>query len=308
MAHMDFDDENLLPPFTLEQLHSFAGLVRWGKQAAVTAALGKSQPQISRDLAALEKGLGQVLFDRSARQPTVAGEHVLIYATSVLEGWHQLHAQLREATALSGRVALDMSPEVCPILLPVLSTLQRRCPELRLETQLGETDASVQSLRAGTSDVAILLLPRPSAGVHTRPLAQARMVVALPVRSPLAKRKQISPRLLAGQTVLLPGYAPDFCEEANRCISGRTRLRTLRIGPGHETLLEAVVSGLGVAVLPSFAPGYDPLLRDLPAGIVLKPLASAPPLQYSLAVRDSLRPGGAASILIKYLLREFNAA
>ena len=96
-----------LPPFTLEQLHSLAGLARWGKQAAVTAALGKSQSQISRDLTGLEQALGGVvLFDRATRKATARGEAVLAYARILLDGWERLQCQLSLEQGAAGTATL----------------------------------------------------------------------------------------------------------------------------------------------------------------------------------------------------------
>jgi hypothetical protein len=81
-ARPESDGKNALRSgaVTLAQLESFATLARWRKQAAAEAALGKSQSQISRDLAALERAVGLCLFDRRGRVLTAAGRRLLDYS------------------------------------------------------------------------------------------------------------------------------------------------------------------------------------------------------------------------------------
>lgn len=310
MRRMSSKTEGEVPPFTFEQLHSFAGLVRWGKQAAVTAALGKSQPQISRDLAALEKGLSKtVLFNRAARQPTAAGEKILSYAATVLDGWHQLQAQLQEESGWSGKVVLAVDPDVCSILLPALAALKRRLPALLIQTKVSDPLAASHALRSGSADVGILRTTNIPTGLHVRPLLEAKVMVAVSENSPLAKRKQVSLAMLAGQTVLVPGQASGFRELLAAKLHGSkaSRFGVAEIGPGREALLSAVAAELGVALIPFFGQAGDSVLLQTPTGIVIKATKDFGAVNYSIAVRRGLKPGGPAGALIKSLLREFRA-
>ncbi|MCY3020760.1 MAG: LysR family transcriptional regulator [Planctomycetota bacterium] len=295
-----------LPPLTFAQLQSFAGLTRWGKQAAVTAALGKSQSQVSRDLAAMERALGgAVLFDRAARRPTDAGELVLEYAVSVLEGWQRLRSRLKRHDEGAGELALAVDPDVLSaVLLPVLSRLRERMPALAIRTIVCSAEDAVSALRSGAAHVGIVAGDH--GGISARRLLQAELLAAVPMSSPLARRKRFSLAALRGQALLLPPEGSAVRKAAVAAFSGSRGLRVCDAGPGREGVLAAAGAGLGVGLVPFFRNAGDTLLRDAPATVVLRPTgAELRRITYSIAIRKGLAAGGPASALIRALMRAF---
>ena len=105
-----------------------------GSLGRAAAALGDSQPTLSRRLAELEAALGQALFERSPRglSPTAAGSALLGPARRMQQQTRQMAlAMERHAGTLAGTVRVTASEMVSQhLLLPALRPLREQHPEI----------------------------------------------------------------------------------------------------------------------------------------------------------------------------------
>jgi len=131
--------------------------------ARVAEHLHVTQPAVSKTLAAMESGMGVVLFERTPRGllATAVGECLLRHARAVL-------AELREAqhnvhTLLEGRVvrtSIGTLPAAAAWLMPTfIAALEARAPEVMIAVREGTADSLVTRLRAGDIDFALSFLP-----------------------------------------------------------------------------------------------------------------------------------------------------
>lgn len=281
---------------TFEQLNTLVELSRWGKQAAAELALGKSQSQISRDLAAMEKAAGGlVLIDRTTRQPTEAGRQVLEYASQVLGGWDQLKDRL--AGHGTGTVTLVATPDcVAGAVVPFLSAMRQRRPDLQV--QLQTRAEPVRQLQQGDGEAALLPKGQKGKELSTRPWLAGELVAALPPN--LVKQKTAPTGLLKKYPVLIPSEYTSICER----FGDLKGLSIQECGPGREAALEAVAGGLGIALFLQFPAIPDPLPKRLPRNVVLRPLSGRKrTVEYCVAVRKAWQPSGAALALMRDLVR-----
>lgn len=86
-----------LSSITLRAFEIFTSVVQSGSMSAAAERLGVTQPAISQALRALEKAIGQELFDRTMRPPvlTLAGHAVLHHAAEMIEHMHALEGMMR---------------------------------------------------------------------------------------------------------------------------------------------------------------------------------------------------------------------
>lgn len=116
--------------FSLDQLMTFAEVVKSGSFSAAGRKLGRTQSTISTAIANLETDLGVELFDRSSRTPalTISGQKLLVQAEAVIERCLALEAH---ADSLSDSVepSLTMAIET-PYgpLMPVLKAFEQAFP------------------------------------------------------------------------------------------------------------------------------------------------------------------------------------
>ena len=124
-----------------------------------SAALGISQPALTRTLQDSEAALGLRLFDRHPRgmTPTDAGAAVLASAGRILAELGLLEAELdRLNSAISGSIALGALPVAASGLLPgVLSGLKASHPTLQVRLVQGRTEELLPLLASGELDIII---------------------------------------------------------------------------------------------------------------------------------------------------------
>ena len=99
----------------LKQLDSFVHVVEAGSFSRAAVAMNLAQPTLSRQVALLEKSLGQRLLVRTGRgaTPTEAGLALLVHARTMLEIARRAHDELTELHASpAGRVSVGLPPRL----------------------------------------------------------------------------------------------------------------------------------------------------------------------------------------------------
>lgn len=142
--------------FDWNQVRSFLVTAEEGSLSAAARALGSTQPTLSRQVDALERGLGVALFERRGRglQLTPAGHELLSHARRMGDGAVALslaHAGLDDE--LEGEVSVSASDiDAACLLPPALSRLHKAHPGLRIEVVV---DNAISDLHRRTADIAI---------------------------------------------------------------------------------------------------------------------------------------------------------
>ena len=179
------------------------------------AAVSISQPAATKLLAQLEADLGLPLFERSARgmAPTAYGATMIRHAQVVHSDFRHAHEEL-EALA-SGRHGVlrvaCVASAVPDLLAPVLERFKRDWPLVRIGVTVDTSDVVMPQLARGDIDVALARLPdRPlPEDIDAELLRRDRQVIACGIDDPLARRRRLALRHLAGRTwVLQPRGSP----------------------------------------------------------------------------------------------------
>ncbi len=244
-----------------EYLAVFVEVCRLGSFSAVARRRAVAHSSIVRQIDALEADLGVTLLTRSTRAlaPTSAGNLVLQRAQLVLDDLADLRD---EAAALAGTVRGVLRIACLPTfgkryVIPAIETLIAAHPELRAELDLTErmADPIVERLdaviRAGRLADSSL--------IATRLAAHERRLVASPrylkrAGSPASLAELAHHRLLDkmhGLDVL--GWS-DLLGCGTRALAGSQDVFRC---DDFEALRSAALSGLGIALLPSWVVGGD---------------------------------------------------
>ena len=244
-----------------------------GSLGRAAAALGDSQPTLSRRLAELAAALGQALFERSPRglSPTAAGSALLGPARRMQQQTRQMAlAMERHAGTLAGTVRVTASEMVSQhLLLPALRPLREQHPEIQIELAPGD---GVADLLRREADVAVRMF-RPR-----EPALIARRLADLPLglyahRDYLARHGKVMPASLAQHHWI----GADKGDETRRGFAqaGHPVAREFfAIRTDHSALAwQAVCEGLGIGVgLRQVAERNADLVRVL-ADIAIPPMA-----------------------------------
>jgi DNA-binding transcriptional LysR family regulator len=125
----------------LTLMHSFVRVVESGSFSAVARELGLGQPNVSRQVAALEEHLGARLLHRSTRKLTLTPEGERFYqeARRVLDAMAEAESSARGQGEVRGLLRM-----ACPTLLgrshvlPAVKPLLERYPHLELDVQVSD--------------------------------------------------------------------------------------------------------------------------------------------------------------------------
>jgi DNA-binding transcriptional LysR family regulator len=251
-------------PMKVEQLphlETFARAAELSSFTGAAKALHTTQASVSQRIHSLEEALGRPLFQRRGGRVllTEAGQKLYDYAERILD----LHRQARRdvtgrETPLAGELFLAASSIPGEHLLPaLLSVFRRKHPHILVHASVSDSMAVMAQVERG--EVSLGLVGRRADNPHLdfRHLARDRMVLVVPPGHALCKRKKVSlKQLLAFPLVMREvGSGLRYCFEKSIEQAGRSRADlqiALELG-SNEAIKEAVLRGVGVAVLSTFA-------------------------------------------------------
>ncbi|MBW1604555.1 LysR family transcriptional regulator [Streptomyces sp. JJ66] len=186
--------------FESRHLRTFHEVVRTGSYTAAARALGYTQPAITQQIRALERGVGAPLFVRAGRRMrlTEAGEALARHAGSILDSMTVAQQQLTALRRLrTGRVRVCAFPSASATLVPeTLARLASGHAGVRVELQESEPPDSLHRVVRGEADISLaftypgLREQVPPELVET-PLLEDQLTVLLPAEHPMARRRAV---------------------------------------------------------------------------------------------------------------------
>ncbi len=214
-----------------------------------------TQPALSLAIQKLEDELGVQIFERGQSEVAVSalGRRIVEQAQRVLEEAQRVKAIAAEGKdPLMGSLRLGAIFTVGPYLLPALiPALHKSAPAMPLEIEENTTAQLEVLLRNGKLDAILIALPFGDAGIATLPLYDEPFAVVVPESHAWAKRKQIDPKDLAKQRVLLLNSGHCFSNQVvEACPELSRKGEDVQQGNSLETIRSMVASGLGITVLP----------------------------------------------------------
>jgi len=272
----------------LRQLKYFVAVAEELNFGRAAGRVYLSQPALSQQIRKLEEDLGVTLFYRTRRQVelTDAGQALLEGARQALVQIEQTVRTVREVGGAGSsrlRVGFPEYANHTPVA-GILQTFQRRYPHVELEQHewflLQHTLQLVSRLRNGALDVGFLLLPVDDDALEHEHVLSIEIVAAIPENHPLAAKREVPMRALAGERLILfsrrfhpmhydhivecckeAGFNPDIVQKYEpQVYSGPTTYRMVASG-----------AGIGMVVPPL-------VTTSRPPGIVFRPLREPTPV------------------------------
>ena len=243
----------------LQTFRTVATLMNFNRSAKV---LHFSQSTVSAQIKGLENELGTLLFKRIGKsiQLTEAGAKMLSYADRLLAIREEALADLAGRNKISGLLTVRMPQTVATHYLPgILRKYQPRFPGIRLDITSCALHSLEHELRIGMVDLAFLFADTIGAkNLESELLRIEPLVVVAHPRHGLAARKRVDYKALDGQVLLLPksdcGYRMIF-EQA--LVAEKVIPATTVEMNSMEAIKQAVMSGVGVTVIPEVAVRAD---------------------------------------------------
>lgn len=243
---------------SVRQLHYFLSLVHAGSFSRAAEAVGVTQSTLSAAIQSLEAELGVTLIDRSGRRMQLlpAGEDFLIRARDIVALIEELPEHARQAERpLTTRLRMGVIPSIAPFFLPkVLPATAQAFPELQLTVREGLTRTLLESLRAGSLDVALVAHPYDLNEFEFSEIGHDPFYLAVQRDHALANRDRVDADDLQGQPFLLLETGHCLREHVMTAIGSQpTQSSTDVHATSITTLVQLVQFGMGVTLLPDLA-------------------------------------------------------
>src|SRR5205085_6976183 len=241
----------------LRQLRCLVSLCEERHFARAAAREHIAQPALAQQIRRLEDEVGVPLVERTTRQVAVthAGRLLVARARMIVSEVEAAEAELQRIKGIEGgRVVVGTMHTMGPVDVSlVLAIFHQRHPAVELTVREQSSEELAQMLRDDELDLAFLSVTErvESHGLGLQQLLSEELVVVLPSRHRLAKRRRVRMAELEHQEFI--AYRPG------------ARLRELLVGAGahagfepriklesneSERIRRLVARGMGVAILP----------------------------------------------------------
>lgn len=275
------------------RLRVFCEVARQGSFSAAAAALGYTQPAISRQIASLEAELGTTLMRRVPQGAvlTDAGRLLAERGEAILAQLQGAEAELRSLHGLEGgSLHLATFASAASSIVPLaIARFRDRYPAIDLQVEMADPADSLPRLRAGQLDLALSHDGLAAEGltdgaIELVHLFDDPMYVAMPAGHRLADEQPLRLEMFAQEPWMLATThsCPDSRLFLRACHEAGFEPRIAFQNDDYPAILGFVAAGVGVALIP------DMVTRGLRPGVVLRALDPSPPARPILA----MLPGG----------------
>lgn len=288
----------------IRHLRAFVEVVSEGHFGRAAARLNLTQPALSQRIHVLERELGVLLLERSAREVrlTHAGELLLPFAQNVVANEQAAIRDLRDLAAGSAgsiRIAYMNSSDVA-VPGRIMAEFRHRHPAIEIYSSTGTSNMNLDRVASGDVDAAFAWTAGAGyspAGVSSRWVGRLALVVALPSSHRLARLKRVPLSELAGERFVMypreanPRLFDAHVELLERHMSKRPNIAAY--DPPEQALHAVATSGSLITLLLGVAAE-----RAQVPGVTYRDLFPSPMLDFGLAYRLG-NPSQALGSLLK---------
>ncbi len=247
---------------TFRQLRLFLALADTGSVSAAARAVHVTQPTASMQLRELAGAVGLPLHEVVSRRVhlTQAGEHLARTARAMVAEWDAFGQEVAAMKGLergSLRVAVVSTAKY--FIPRLLGEFCRRHPGVEISLEVMNRDGVLQRLRENRDDLYVMSQPPADIEIEDRVFLPNPLVAIAPASHPLARRRRLALKDLAGERFLLreKGSGTRMATDAHFARARFVPQVRLELG-SNEAIKEAVAGNLGVAVLSIHALGDRP--------------------------------------------------
>jgi DNA-binding transcriptional LysR family regulator len=241
----------------IHQLETFLAVAEEKGFSRAAKRLHRTQPAVSQVIRKLESDLGEVLFERSARDGTLtaAGEVLSDYARRMLKLRLEASSAMEELKTLDrGRLMIAANEFTCLYLLPLLDRFRRLSPQISVSVQRALASKIPEDLLQRTSEIGVLsFLPE---GDHFKSIVvyTDSLVLVVNPDHPLAKEKGIEIKDLGAETFVAHNVASPLRRRVLAAFEKHKTPLNMNVElPSLESVKRFVAMGNGVALVPGLS-------------------------------------------------------
>ena len=183
------------------QLQAFVAVAEAGGFSRAASLLVSTQPTLSRQVAALEKELGTLLFDRLGRRVELTnfGRECLEKARNILSQVDALSTSGKAHVGqVTGSIRVGCADSVVLRRFPaILQRFQRKYPGVRIRVRTGSSPEILEWVRSGLADAALCMLPGMYPELKLKEMWDDEFVAIAPPRHAMAEASVSLPEFAA---------------------------------------------------------------------------------------------------------------
>jgi DNA-binding transcriptional LysR family regulator len=251
----------------LTQLETFLAVAEERSFSRAAVRLNRTQPAVSQVIRKLEESLGEMLFDRAARDGsmTAAGTLLHAYALRLLALRREATSALGELKSLErGQLQLAANEYTCMYLLPAIDAFRREFPHVNVTVHRMLASRIPEELNLRTFEIGVISYRPDPAQFRTVAVYGDSLALIVSPSHPLAKADRVSINDLGHQSFIGHHVASPL---RKKVIEAFQRYRTpLNMGielPTIEAIKRFVAMGSGVALVPHLAVAHELAAGDL---------------------------------------------
>lgn len=259
-----------------DSLDAFAEFADSGNFTHAAARLHLSQPALHTKIANLTRTLGVTLYVRRGRaiEITEAGRKVQRFAHELREAAKQFDSELHGA-AQSQTVVLTAGEGSYLYILGDGIRAYRSSTNHPLSLQTADAQSAIASVTSGKAHLGVASVETSPEGLAIQTLTKVGQVGAMPVRHPLANKRSLRLKDMAGASLIVPPAGRPHRTMISRMLQSEGVDWNVAVEvSGWELMLQFVQLGLGLAIVNACC--------RLPKGVVTRPMPELPSIHYSI--------------------------
>lgn len=191
-----------------DQLETFLEVARHASFSRAAEKRFRTQPAISAQIRALEEEVGARLLDRSGGRValTAPGKVFQRYAEEALESRRAALASVGEMERIPrGEIVVGANEATCLHILPeVFADFKKQYASVAVSIHRSERARIMEAIIDNSVDFGVVSLPVADNRLTVVPIHRDELVVIVPPRHPLAKRKTVAVADVVKYPLLLP--------------------------------------------------------------------------------------------------------
>jgi len=253
----------------LNQLETFLAVAEERGFSRAATRLHRTQPAVSQVIRKLEEAVGEMLFDRAARDGslTAAGELLRDYALRLLALRREAASALGELKNLErGHLQLAANEYTCMVLLPAIDAFRREYPHIPVTVQRMLASRIPEELSRRSFELGVISFRPDPVQIRTIAVYGDSLAFIVSPRHRLASAHRVSIRDLGNENFIAHNVASPLRRKVIEAFQRhRTPLRMAIELPTIEAIKRFVAMGNGVALVPHLT-----VARELETGDLVR--------------------------------------
>jgi len=245
----------------LNQLETFLTVAEERSFSRAAVRLHRTQPAVSQVIRKLEESVGEILFDRAARDGslTAAGALLRDYALRLMALRREATSALGELKNLErGRLQLAANEYTCAYLLPAIDAFRRTHPQISVTVHRMLASRIPEELNLHTFELGVVSFRPDPAQFRTIAVYGDSLVLIASPQHPLARVGTVSISELGQESFIAHNVTSPLRRKVIEAFQRyRTPLNMEIELPTIEAIKRYVAMGNGVALVPHLTVAHE---------------------------------------------------